>query len=151
MPVRSLGWEDSPEEGMATHSSILFFFFRFICFNWRLITPVFLHGESHGQRSLVCWELQEPIDAICIWVKQAGMCSRYTLRCWGVALSIWRTQLMSQLTRAAITQLHNYSVLSNHCQVKKQANFASSSNLCRLQTSGNLSYIASFFYFCLSY
>ena len=23
MPVRSLGWEDSPEEGMATHSSVL--------------------------------------------------------------------------------------------------------------------------------
>ena len=32
--VRSLGWEDPLEEGMATH-------------------PVFLPGESHGQRSLV--------------------------------------------------------------------------------------------------
>ena len=32
--VRSLGWEDSLEEGMAT-------------------SPVFLPGESHGQRSLV--------------------------------------------------------------------------------------------------
>ena len=38
--VRSLGWEDRLEEGMATHSSIL---------AWR---PVFLPGESHGQRSL---------------------------------------------------------------------------------------------------
>ena len=52
---------------------------------------------------------------------------------------------MSQLTRAAIAQLHHYSVLPNHCQVQKQANLASSSNLSRLQTSGNLSYIASFF------
>jgi len=33
-PVRSLGQEDPLEEGMAT-------------------TPVFLPGESHGQRSLV--------------------------------------------------------------------------------------------------
>ena len=33
MLVQSLGWEDSLEEGMATHSSIL-------------------PGESHGQRSL---------------------------------------------------------------------------------------------------
>ena len=32
--IRSLGWEDLLEEGMATHSSIL-------------------PGESHGQRSLV--------------------------------------------------------------------------------------------------
>ena len=32
--VRSLGWEDPLEEGMATHSNIL-------------------AGESHGQRSLV--------------------------------------------------------------------------------------------------
>ena len=35
--VRSLGWEDPLEKGMATHSSIL----------------VFLPGEFHGQRSLV--------------------------------------------------------------------------------------------------
>ena len=34
MCVQSLGWEDPLEEGMA-------------------ITPVFLPGESHGQRSLV--------------------------------------------------------------------------------------------------
>ena len=34
MQFRSLGWEDPLEEGMA-------------------ITPVFLPGESHGQRSLV--------------------------------------------------------------------------------------------------
>ena len=33
MQVQSLGWEDPLEEGMAT-------------------TPVFLPGESHGQRSL---------------------------------------------------------------------------------------------------
>ena len=33
MQVRSLGWEDPLEEGMATHSR-------------------FLPGESHGQRSL---------------------------------------------------------------------------------------------------
>ena len=34
MRVQFLGWEDALEEGMAT-------------------TPVFLAGESHGQRSLV--------------------------------------------------------------------------------------------------
>ena len=33
MPVRSLGWEDPLEEGMAP-------------------TPIFLPGESHGQRSV---------------------------------------------------------------------------------------------------
>ena len=41
--IRSLGWEDPLEEGMAIHSSIFFFFF----------TPVFLTGESHGQKNLV--------------------------------------------------------------------------------------------------
>ena len=45
--VQSLGQEDSLEEGMATHSSIL------------QPTPVFLLGESHGQRSLgVGWGIQ---------------------------------------------------------------------------------------------
>ena len=43
MQVGSLGGEGPMEEGMATHSSILFFFFS---------TLVFLPGESHGQRSL---------------------------------------------------------------------------------------------------
>ena len=38
--LRPLGWENSLEKGMATHSSILFFFF---------FTPVFLSGESHGR------------------------------------------------------------------------------------------------------
>ena len=69
--VRFLGWEDPLEKGMATHSSIL---------AWRISwteepgglqsmglqrvghdlateppppAPVFLSGESHGQRSLV--------------------------------------------------------------------------------------------------
>ena len=37
--VRSLGWEDPLEKGMAT-------------------TPVFLPGESHGQRSLVGYNPQ---------------------------------------------------------------------------------------------
>ena len=37
MWIQSLGWEDHLEEGTATHSSIL----------------AFVHGESHGQRSLV--------------------------------------------------------------------------------------------------
>ena len=41
MWVRSLGWEDPLEEEMAIHSS-----------KWQS-TPVFLPGESHGQRSLV--------------------------------------------------------------------------------------------------
>ena len=36
MQFRSLGWEDPLEEGMT-------------------ITPVFLPGESHGQRSLVAY------------------------------------------------------------------------------------------------
>ena len=35
----------SPGEGHATHSSILFFFF---------FTPVFLTGETHGERNLTC-------------------------------------------------------------------------------------------------
>ena len=39
MWLRSLGWEDPLEEGMATHSSIL-------------------PGESHGQRSLVGYSPQ---------------------------------------------------------------------------------------------
>ena len=42
--VRSLGWEDPLKKEMATHSSILFFFF---------FTPVLLPGKSHGWRSLV--------------------------------------------------------------------------------------------------
>ena len=37
--IRSLGWEDPLEEGMATH-------------------PVFLPGESHGQRSLAGYSAQ---------------------------------------------------------------------------------------------
>ena len=40
--VQSLGQQDPLEKEMTTHSSILFFFF----------TPVFLPGESHGQKSL---------------------------------------------------------------------------------------------------
>ena len=40
MWVRSLGWEDPLEEEMAIHSS-----------KWQS-TPVFLPGESHGQRNL---------------------------------------------------------------------------------------------------
>ena len=43
MQIQSLGWEYPLEEGMATHSSVLFFFF---------FIPVFLHGESLGQSSL---------------------------------------------------------------------------------------------------
>ena len=45
--VPSLGLEDPLEKGMATHPNIL---------AWRrawLPTPIFLPGESHGQRSLV--------------------------------------------------------------------------------------------------
>ena len=41
--VQSLGWEDPLEEGMATHSSILFFF-KLIYFNWRLITLQYCSG-----------------------------------------------------------------------------------------------------------
>ena len=41
--VQSLGQEDPLVKEMATHSTILLFFF----------TPVFLPGESHGRRSLV--------------------------------------------------------------------------------------------------
>ena len=41
--VQSLGREDPLDKEMATHSSILFFFFS---------TPVFLPGKSHGQRCL---------------------------------------------------------------------------------------------------
>ena len=34
--VQSLGWEDPLEKGMATHSSILFFFFLLLeCYNWQ--------------------------------------------------------------------------------------------------------------------
>ena len=43
--VGSLGWEDPLEESMATHSSILsfFFFFSFYIFFY---APIFLPGES---------------------------------------------------------------------------------------------------------
>ena len=44
--VRSLGWEDPLEKGMATHSSIFFF-----------STPVSLLREFHGQRSLMGYSL----------------------------------------------------------------------------------------------
>ena len=46
MQVQSLDWENPLEKEMATHSSILFFFFY---------TPVFLPGKSHGQRSLASY------------------------------------------------------------------------------------------------
>ena len=51
MWVWSLGQEDPLVKEMATHSSILFFFFFFF-------TPVFLPGESHGQRSLTAYTPQ---------------------------------------------------------------------------------------------
>ena len=43
MRVGSLGQEDPLEKEMATHSSILFFFFS---------TPLFSPEKTHGQRSL---------------------------------------------------------------------------------------------------
>ena len=57
MGVRPLGWEDTLEESMATHPSILFFFLSFFCyfiffFVFFSSTPVFLPGESHEQRNL---------------------------------------------------------------------------------------------------
>ena len=47
MWVLSLGQEDPLEEGMTTHSSIL---------AWRI--PLFLPGESHGQRGAWPWLAQ---------------------------------------------------------------------------------------------
>ena len=45
--VQSLGWEDPLEEGMATHSSILFFNLKFIyLFNWRVIALQNCVGEG---------------------------------------------------------------------------------------------------------
>ena len=41
-PLHGLYWGNTRGKGMATHSNILFFF----------STPVFVPGESHGQRSL---------------------------------------------------------------------------------------------------
>ena len=55
--VLSLGWEDPLEEGMA-------------------ITPVFLPGEYHGQRSLVGyrpWGLKESDLTEAIWHKCGDM------------------------------------------------------------------------------
>ena len=53
--VWSLCWEDTLEEGMATHFSILFFFLINF-FNWRIIAlqnfVVFCLENPHGQRSL---------------------------------------------------------------------------------------------------
>ena len=52
--VPSLGWEDPPEEGMATHSSVL---------AWRIPWTegtsglVFLPGEFHRPRSLAGYSL----------------------------------------------------------------------------------------------
>ena len=61
--VLSLGWEDPLEKEMATHSSILAWRIpwtedpcQYSCLEDpmdRGPTPVFLPGESHGQRSLV--------------------------------------------------------------------------------------------------
>jgi len=58
MWVLSLGQEDPLEEGMETHSSILFFFFNLLVifmsflkkltyFNWRLITLQYCSGFCH--------------------------------------------------------------------------------------------------------
>ena len=46
---QSLGWEDPLEEGKATHSSILFFKYKFIYFNWRLITLQYYIGFAIHQ------------------------------------------------------------------------------------------------------
>ena len=61
MRVQSLGWKDLLEEGMAP-------------------TPVFLHGESHGQRSLVGYgpygcnesDMTEATQHACIQVAPHG-------------------------------------------------------------------------------
>ena len=45
MQIRALGWEDSLEEGMATHSSILA--------QENQPIPVPLLGKSHGWRNLL--------------------------------------------------------------------------------------------------
>ena len=62
MWVQSLGGEDPLEEGMATPSTILAWSGKI---PWRRkwqLTPVFLPGESHGQRSLAGyspWDYKE--------------------------------------------------------------------------------------------
>ena len=67
--IRSLGWEDPLEKGMANHSSILVPW----CRQWQP-TPVFLLGKSHGQRKpsrlaaaanllQLCLTLCDPIDS----------------------------------------------------------------------------------------
>ena len=59
--VRSLGWEDPLENGMATHSSILA--------EWQP-TPVFLPGESRGQKSLADYSPQGHKESDTTEVKQ---------------------------------------------------------------------------------
>ena len=63
--VRSLGWEDPLEEGMATHSSIL-------------------AGKSHGQRSLagyIPWGHREPDTTECLSTYSliASSCDNYSV------------------------------------------------------------------------
>ena len=55
--VRSLGWEDTLEEGMATHSSILFFFFQSSILAWRIPMDrgawwATVHGVTKSQTRL---------------------------------------------------------------------------------------------------
>ena len=51
--VRFLGWEDPLEKGMATHSSILFFFFHSSILAWRIPWTEEPGGlQSMGSQSL---------------------------------------------------------------------------------------------------
>ena len=77
--VRSLGCKDLLEEGMATHSSV-FWFFGFFFFFFAL---VFLTGEFHGQRSLAGHNLWDHKKSDMIeWLSISPMFSKsksYTL------------------------------------------------------------------------
>ena len=56
MRVRSLGWENTLEEGMAT-------------------TPGFLPGKSHGQRSLAGYR-----QATARWVTESDTTERFSMQ-----------------------------------------------------------------------
>ena len=70
MWVWSLGWEEPLEEGMATHSSILFFF-----------SPVFLSEESHGHAGTDSWT----------WLKKLSM-HTYVMKTSLKVPKIWGSQ-----------------------------------------------------------
>ena len=79
--VKSLGWEDPLEKEMATHSSILFFFFpHYLCtyFGWAgsLLHRFSLLRQSGVSYSrVVVWELLTVVASLCCRAQALGLSS----------------------------------------------------------------------------